>query len=67
MLEFTELVGIVQLISTLLLSNGPIKPKNDKENKNVLPHTVISATVIGTKILNNLARLDLSMFQVNRY
>jgi hypothetical protein len=41
-----------------------VKPKTDKDSKFiVLPQTVISATILGVKILNNSARLDLSMFQ----
>lgn len=58
-LEYTEIVGIVQLITTMLLSNGPVKEKSV-----VLPQTVVSATILGIKVLNNIARLDLSMFQV---
>jgi hypothetical protein len=58
-LEYTEMVGIVQLITTMLLSNGPVKEKSV-----VLPQTVVSATILGIKVLNNIARLDLSMFQV---
>jgi hypothetical protein len=66
MLEYTELVGIVQLLTTLLLSNGPVKPKNEKDgSKYVLPLTVISASILGIKVLNNIARIDLYMFQVN--
>jgi hypothetical protein len=66
MLEYTELVGIVQLLTTLLLSNGPVKPKTDKDSsKFVLPLTVISASILGIKVLNNIARIDLYMFQVN--
>lgn len=65
-LEYTELIGIIQLLTTMLLSNGPVKPKTDKDSKGViLPQTVISATILGVKVLNNCARLDLSMFQVN--
>jgi hypothetical protein len=62
MLEYTELVGITQLLTTLLLSNGPVKPKTDKDSS--LPLTVISASILGIKILNNIARIDLYMFQV---
>lgn len=55
----------MQLLTTLLLSNGPIKPKSEKDNTKtvVLPQTVVSASILGIKILNNIARLDLSMFQ----
>jgi hypothetical protein len=67
--EHTELIGIVQLLTTLLHHNGPIKPKNEKESSNnvktLLPTTVISASILGIKILNNIARLDLNIFQVN--
>jgi hypothetical protein len=66
-LEYTELIGIIQLLTTLLLSNGPVKPKTEKDNFKipVLPQTVVSATILGIKILNNIARIDLILFQVN--
>jgi hypothetical protein len=49
---------------TLLLSNGPIKPKSEKDTKGViLPQTVVSASNLAVKVLNNIARLDLSMLQ----
>ena len=41
MLEYSELIGLVHLLSVLLLSNGPIKPKEKvatkKETKNDVP------------------------------
>jgi hypothetical protein len=63
-LEYTELVGILQLLATLLLSNGPVKPKTENSKSVILPQTVVSASILGVKILNNIARLDLSMFHV---
>jgi hypothetical protein len=53
-------------LTTLLLYNGPIKPKSETSAKMVLPQTIISASLIAVKILNNCARLDLMMFQVYR-
>jgi len=64
MLEYTELVGILQLLATLLLSNGPVKPKTDNSKSVILPQTVVSASILGVKILNNIARLDITMFHV---
>jgi len=49
-----------------LLSEGPIKPKSEKDNHNnkvVLPSTVITASILAVKIQNNIARIDLYMFQ----
>ena len=63
-LENSELVGCIHLLTTLLLYNGPIKPRSETSAKMILPQTIISASLIGVKILNNCARLDLSMFQV---
>ncbi len=63
-LEHTELVGIIQLLSSLLLSNGQYKPKTENStNNNVLPQTILSASVIGIKVMNNIARIDLKLFQ----
>ncbi len=63
-IEHTDFIGTVQLLYTLLLSEGPIKPKSEKEsNKLVLPSTVITASILAVKILNNIARIDLYMFQ----
>jgi hypothetical protein len=63
--EYTEIVGMVQLLTILLLSNGPIKPKSEKDNTKipVLPQTVISATILAIKLMNNICRLDLLMIQ----
>lgn len=48
----------------MLLSEGPIKPKSEKDtNKVVLPSTVITASILAVKILNNIARIDIYMFQ----
>lgn len=63
-IEHTDFIGAVQLLYTLLLSEGPIKPKSEKDNnKVVLPATVITASILAIKILNNIARIDLFMFQ----
>ena len=64
MIEHTDFFGAVQLLYTLLLSEGPIKPKSEKDtNKILLPSTVITASIFAIKILNNIARIDLYMFQ----
>jgi hypothetical protein len=64
MIEHTDFFGAIQLLYTLLLSEGPIKPKTEKDiNKVLLPSTVITASIFAIKILNNIARIDLYMFQ----
>lgn len=64
MIEHTDFFGAVQLLYTLLLSEGPIKPKTEKENNKVLlPSTVITASIFAVKILNNIARINLNLFQ----
>jgi hypothetical protein len=65
-IEYTELIGILQLLATLLLSNGPIKSAEGVKTP-ILPQTVVSASILGVKVLNNIARLDLQMFQVTIY
>ena len=63
-LEHTELIGIIQLLTSLLLSNGNYKPKTENSTNNyIIPQTVLSACVIGIKIMNNIARIDLKLFQ----
>lgn len=64
MIEHTDFIGTIQLLYNLLLSEGPIKPKSEKDNnKVVLPSTVITASIFAVKILNNIGRIDLYMFQ----
>ena len=60
MLEYSELIGLVHLLSVLLLSNGPIKPK---EKVQIQSQTVISASLLAVKILNNICRIDLNLVQ----
>ena len=60
MLEYSELIGVVHLLSVLLLSNGPIKLK---EKVAVQSQTVISASLLAVKILNNICRIDLNLVQ----
>lgn len=60
MLEYSELLGVVHLLSVLLLSNGPIKLK---EKVPVQSQTVISASLLAVKILNNICRIDLNLVQ----
>ena len=64
MIEHTDFIGAVQLLYTLLLSEGGIKPKTENNtNKVLLPSTVITASIFAVKILNNIARIDIFMFQ----
>ena len=60
MFEYSELLGLPHLMSMLLLSNGPIKPK---EKITPQPQTVISASILALKILNNISRIDLNLVQ----
>ena len=60
MFEYSELIGLVHLLYVLLLSNGPIKPK---EKVNAQSKTVISASLVAVKILNNICRIDLNLVQ----
>ena len=60
MFEYSELLGLPHLMSMLLLSNGPIKPK---EKIIPQPQTVISASILALKILNNISRIDLNLVQ----
>ena len=63
-LESSELLGQVQLLYTLLLSDGPYKPKFEKEGLlSNLPQTVITASISSIKILNSIARVSLITFQ----
>ena len=60
MFEYSELIGLVHLLYVLLLSNGPIKPK---EKVNAQSRTVISSSLVAVKILNNICRIDLNLVQ----
>ena len=60
MFEYSELIGLVHLLYVLLLSNGPIKPK---EKVNAQSKTVISSSLVAVKILNNICRIDLNLVQ----
>lgn len=55
----------MQLLYTLLLSEGPYKPKSDKEGSqsNCLAQTILSGSISSIKILNSIARISLFTFQ----
>lgn len=59
-LENSELLGQVQLLYTMLLSEGPYK---SKQEKNYLPQTVSSTATLSIKILNSISRLNLNFVQ----
>ena len=60
--EYSELFGLIQLLSILLLSNGPLRP-NEKIKIKQQQQIVISASLLAIKIINNICRIDLSLVQ----
>lgn len=57
----TVLVGIIPLLGSILLSNGP--PKGSKFPP-IISTTVLNIALSAFRVLNNFARLDLKYFQV---
>ena len=60
--EYSEIFGLTQLLSVLLLSNGPLRP-NEKIKVKLQPQTIIRASLLAIKIINNICRIDLSLVQ----
>ena len=60
--EYSEIFGLIQLLSILLLSNGPLRP-NEKVKVKQQQQIVISASLLAIKIINNVCRIDLSLIQ----
>ena len=60
--EYTELFGLIQLLSILLLSNGPLRP-NEKIKIKEQEKIVISISLLAIKIINNVCRIDLNLVQ----
>ena len=60
--EYSELFGLIQLLSILLLSNGPLRP-NEKVKVKQQQQIVISASLLSIKIINNICRIDLNLVQ----
>ena len=60
--EYSELFGLIQLLSILLLSNGPLRP-NEKVKIKQQQQIVISASLLSIKIINNICRIDLNLVQ----
>ena len=60
--EYSEIFGLIQLLSILLLSNGPLRP-NEKVKIKQQQHIVISASLLAIKIINNICRIDLTLVQ----
>ena len=60
--EYTELFGLIQLLSILLLSNGPLRP-NEKVKIKEQEKIVISISLLAIKIINNVCRIDLNLVQ----
>ena len=60
--EYSEIFGLIQLLSILLLSNGPLRP-NEKVKIKQQQQIVISASLLAIKIINNICRIDLNLIQ----
>ena len=60
--EYSEIFGLIQLLSILLLSNGPLRP-NEKVKIKQQQQIVISASLLAIKIINNICRIDLTLIQ----
>ena len=60
--EYSEIFGLIQLLSILLLSNGPLRP-NEKVKIKQQQQIVISASLLAIKIINNICRTDLTLIQ----
>eukprot|EP00743_Colponemidia_sp_Colp-15_P003156 GILK01003409.1.p1 GENE.GILK01003409.1~~GILK01003409.1.p1 ORF type:complete len:917 (+),score=221.09 GILK01003409.1:142-2751(+) len=58
-LRDTDLVGIVSLLISILLSGGP--PRSSAPR--LIPQTVLTLALISIKALNNIARIDLDLLQ----
>ena len=64
-LQSTELLGITQMITTLLLTcNETFKASAPSSASSmVLPQTILSLTIFSIKVLNNLMRMDIGVVQ----
>ena len=64
-LQSTELLGITQMITTLLLTcNETFKASAPSSaSQLVLPQTVLSLTIMSMKVLNNMMRMDVGIVQ----
>ena len=64
-LQSTELLGITQMITTLLLTcNETFKASAPSSaSVMVLPQTILSLTIMSIKVLNNMMRMDVGIVQ----
>ena len=64
-LQSTEMLGIIQMITTLLLTyNETFKASAlQTASGRVLPQTILSLTIISIKVLNNMMRMDCGVLQ----
>lgn len=62
MLKQSDLIGIINLLVSMLLSEGSYGKIPGK----VLPQTVLTLTMVSLKFLNNVARLNLDLLQVSQ-
>lgn len=60
-LKESELIGIINLMVSLLLSEGSCGKIPGK----LMPQTVLSLSMVCLKFLNNVARLNLDILQVS--
>lgn len=65
-LHNTELLGVVQSITTLLLTcNEPYKAsQNSHQSTLILPQTILSLAIVSIKTVNNMMRMDLGILQL---
>jgi hypothetical protein len=65
-LRNTELFGVVSVLVSILLSKGPLEKQGAAgQGPPKLPQTVVSLSVRAVRILNHVARLDLTILQEN--
>ena len=59
-LQNTDMFGVVQMITTLLLTyNDAFKVSATAQTNITLPQTVLSLAIVSVKVLNNILRTDL--------
>lgn len=65
-IQTTELFGMIQMITTLLLtSNETFKASASHSNMTlILPQTILSLAIMSMKVLNNILRMDCEMVQL---
>ena len=57
-LQQTEMFGIIQMITTLLLTCNETFKTSNVQNTMILPQTILSLAIVSVKVLNNIQRMD---------